>query len=110
MAYKTRFWLTYNNQAKADCILDKIAFKDPDEAEALGIWFMEKLAYDKKVSVSDICDVAMVNISDEDRKVFDHIGFTDVYEILSQGFSVGQNSIYQDMYTVNFPLEFVELI
>lgn len=105
------FWLTYNNQAKADFILDKVAFKHPGEAEALRTWFIEKLAYDKKVSVSDICDAALISISKEEREAFDHIGFLVSQEIFFENISVTRSSLYQEyMYTVNFPLEFVELI
>lgn len=104
------FWLTYNNQTKADFILDKVAFKHPGEAEALREWFLEKLANNKKVSVSNICDAALISISKEERETFDHIGFMASQEIFFEDIFVSRNSIYPDMYTVNFPLEFVELI
>ena len=104
------FWLTYNNQAKADFILDKVAFSCPGEAEALRVWFLEKLAYDKKVSVSDICDAALISISKEERETFDHIGFAASQEIFFENISVTASALHKDMYTVNFPLEFVELI
>lgn len=104
------FWLTYNHQAKADFVLDKVAFKHPGEAEALREWFLEKLVYDKKVSVSEICAAALISISKEEKEIFDHIGFTASQEIFFENISVKQSSIYPDIYTVIFPLEFMELM
>ena len=108
------FWLTYNNQAKADTILDKIAFSTREEAIDLSEWFLKKILDGKKVSISDICDAALVTISDEDRKIFDHIGFEPSFTLLGKcPIDVSRVSKHwdrRDMYMVHFPLEFCELL
>ncbi len=73
---RTTYARSYNTIATSDAVLDKVIFRNEEEASEFIRWLTKVLNEKGRVDIAAICDYVGIDISEEDRRYFSFLGFT----------------------------------